>query len=179
MVGFMPQRSLTQRAAALGPGGVALLAFSWHCQESGSKMQPILPWDRKDSVMPYEITALWDEMPKGRIRKPKPDKYPELRALLSQIPEGQVAQVSLPKTEYRSFSAGIRAAGIQAGKKAEARYWGESAFVSWVPLTEENKPKRRGGRRPNVAAATPPAAASALEAPAPRRPGRPRRAAAG
>src|SRR5688572_894744 len=97
--------------------------------------------------MAYEIAQLLEEMPTGRVRKPKLDKYEELKTLLDQVPQGKVAQVSMPKSDYRAFSAGTRAAGVQSGKKVTAKFKGDAAFVSWVPLTKANAPKRRGGRR--------------------------------
>ena len=97
--------------------------------------------------MAYEIAQLLEEMPTGRVRKPKVDKYEELKGILSQIPEGKVAQIPMAKSEYRAFSAGTRAAGVQSQKKVVVKFKGDAAFVSWVPLTNANAPKRRGGRR--------------------------------
>lgn len=95
----------------------------------------------------YQIAQILDEMPSGRVRKPKTDKYQELKGLLDQVPEGKVAQVPITQSDYRAFSAGVRAAGVQTGKKVTAKFKNNAAFVSWEPLTEANKPKRRGGRR--------------------------------
>lgn len=97
--------------------------------------------------MTYQITALLDQMPSGRIRRPKIDKYADQKQLLEQIPQGKVAQIPLAKQNYRAFSAGIRAAGVQIGKKVTCSFRHDAAYVAWVPLTEANRPKRRGGRR--------------------------------
>ena len=129
-------------------------------------------------LMPYEIAAALDAMPTGRVRKAKVDKYAEIKQLLEQIPEGKVAQVILPQSGYRAFSAGVRAAGVQVGKKATASYRKDSAYVSWEPLTDQNRPKQRGGgRRPQEkeAVAAAPVPAPVQEITPPKRPGRPRR----
>ncbi len=97
--------------------------------------------------MQYEIVAIHDQMPSGRARKAKTDKYAEQKQLLDQIPEDKVAQIPITKLEYRAFSAGVRAAGVQVGKRVDCSFKRDAAFVRWVPLTDENRPKRRGGRR--------------------------------
>ncbi len=97
--------------------------------------------------MAYQIEAIVDMVPRGRSRGGKVDKYAELKSLLTEIPEGKVAKVALPKEEYRRFSAGVRAAAVRMNRVASAQYKQGSAWVSWVPLTTANRPKRRGGRR--------------------------------
>ena len=103
-------------------------------------------------TMPYQVVELVDAVPKGRTRGPKVDKYAEFKTLLDEVPAGKVAQVNVPKEEYRKFSAGVRAAAIRIGRVASAKYKSKAAWLSWVPLTEENKPKRRGRPRPRAAA---------------------------
>lgn len=97
--------------------------------------------------MPFEIVQLLDAMPKGRVRIPRADKHTRFADLVNQIPAGKVAQFSLPRHEYLAFSAAMRAAGERVGKKVDSRWKDDSAYVSWVSLTEENRRKWRGGRR--------------------------------
>ena len=101
--------------------------------------------------MPYQITQLLESMPTGRVPKPKIDKYADYKELLSQIPEGKVAQIPLPRAEYRALSAALRASGLQLGMSVKCVFKRDAAFVSWQALTPENAPKRRG-RHPTLTA---------------------------
>ncbi len=101
--------------------------------------------------MPYQIEAIVDAVPRGRTKGPKVDKYAEHKELLQQVPHGKVAKVPVARSEYRKFSSGVRAAAIQLGRVATALYKSGAAWVSWTQLTEENKPKPRGGRRKTAA----------------------------
>ncbi len=101
--------------------------------------------------MPFEIVQLLDEVPNLRAGRPRVDKYASYAELLGQIPDGKIARIDVPRSEYRGFSAAIRAAGFRGGKKVSARWKGGSAYVSWEILTEENRPKRRGRPRAAVA----------------------------
>ncbi|MBI4498420.1 MAG: hypothetical protein HY689_11020 [Chloroflexi bacterium] len=100
--------------------------------------------------MAYEIEAIVDAIPRGRGRAHQVDKYGELKTLLSEIPEGRIAKIAVPKEEYRRFSAGVRAAAIRMNRVATIQYKQRRAWVSWEPLTEANRPKRRGVRRQPV-----------------------------
>src|SRR3990170_188415 len=97
--------------------------------------------------MAYQIEEIVDAVPKGRSRGPKVDKYAELKSLLNDIPEGKVAKIAVPKDAYRRFSAGIRAAAVWMERVAASLFKQGRAWVTWVPLTAANRPKRRGGRR--------------------------------
>jgi hypothetical protein len=101
----------------------------------------------------YQISAILDQMPSGRVRRPKVDKYAEHKQLLEQVPEGKVAQIPKVKQKNRAFSAGIRAAGVQVNKKVDCSFRHDAAYINWSPLTEANRPKRRGGRRRSTASA--------------------------
>lgn len=97
--------------------------------------------------MPYKIDSIVDAVPRGRTRGSQMDKYEDLKSLLGEIPDGKVAKIAVPRDEYRRFSAGVRAAAIRMERVATALYKQGAAWVSWSPLTDENRPRRRGGRR--------------------------------
>lgn len=120
--------------------------------------------------MAYTIKSVLEALPVGRTRGTGTSDmvdYTEETVLINEIPDGKVLEIEFgDKSEFRAFSAKIRAAGRRVNKKVEATFHkGKGDEANSVYLTAKvgvEKVTRKRRSKEEIAAAKAEAEAAKL-----------------
>lgn len=97
--------------------------------------------------MSYTIKAVLEALPEKRTRNANGTSavdYTDELALIAEIPTSKVLEIEFPeKSEFRKFSAKVRAAGRTVQKTIEAMWHKGSVYLSFSDGVKARKPRTK------------------------------------